>query len=252
MYDPYLYQLLHTGTPGDRTFYTSECQAGDEVLELGCGYGRITLDLVRNGACVTGLDIHDGMLECLRNGAKALPESSSRRLKIVQGDMRHFDLDTAFDKILIPYNGLLCLLSDREVADCLNSVAKHLKPRGELLFDIYNVLLLDDSHSEDGDTFEHIVSVGDNGRTIHILEASLPHPDLRRFDTVYRHVIQDDSGATHQVEHTIEQRCIYKEDLPALLGDAGLTLVSMTADFRDTPVDDDIDQIVVRAIPTRL
>jgi SAM-dependent methyltransferase len=253
MYDPKLYRLLHTGTPGDRAFYTAECPAGAEVLELGCGYGRVTMDLLRNGASVTGLDVHDGMLECLRKAARALPKSNSRRLRIVHGDMRRFDLDAAFDKILIPYNGLLCLLSDQDIIDCLKSVAKHLKPTGELLFDIYNVpLFLDESPSPDDTAFEPIASIEDKeGRTVHIYEASRPHRDPQRFDTVYRHVIDDNSGEAYQVEHVIEQRCIYKEDLPSLLGEAGLTLISMTADFRDTPVDDEIEQIVVRAMLDR-
>ncbi len=248
MYNPSLYRLLHTGNPGDLPFYRSECPPGVEVLELGCGFGRIALELLNNGARVTALDTHDGMLALLREAAASLPENLARRLTVHQGDMRRFSLDTAFDRILIPYNGLLCLLSDDDAIRCLSAAALHLAPDGELLFDIYYVPVAegDDGMPED-DPFEHIAALYDGMRTIHVFERALPHPDPQRFDTVYRHIIVDETGAERQEEYAIAQRCIYKEDLPALLGRAGLTLVSLTADFRDAPVDDDTDQMVIRA-----
>ena len=40
-YDAELYELLHSGTPGDLAFYRKWCRGADNVLELGCGYGRV-------------------------------------------------------------------------------------------------------------------------------------------------------------------------------------------------------------------
>ena len=246
-YDPHLYRLLHTGNPGDLCFYRSECPVGTDVLELGCGWGRITLDLLRNGATITALDLHEGMLGMLRDTAASLPGDPARHLTVLRADMRCFSLDAAFDRIIIPYNGLLCLLSDDDIIRCLSGAAGHLKPAGELLFDIYHIPMdSSDAPSED-DTLEHIAVLYDETRTIHVFEQSVPHPDPQRLDTTYRHIIVDENGGEQQAEYTIQQRCIYKEDLPSLLIRAGLTLTSLTADFRGAPVDDDSDQLVVRA-----
>ena len=51
----------------DRDFYLELAREyGGPVLELGCGTGRITLPLARQGVDVTGMDASRAMLEVLR------------------------------------------------------------------------------------------------------------------------------------------------------------------------------------------
>ncbi|MEZ4265484.1 MAG: class I SAM-dependent methyltransferase [Myxococcota bacterium] len=53
-----VYDLLHRGTPGDIAFYRHVCAGAASVLELGCGSGRVLVELARAGLTMTGLD-HD-------------------------------------------------------------------------------------------------------------------------------------------------------------------------------------------------
>ena len=66
---------------------------GDRILDAGCGTGIFTLDFLKAGASVTGLDISRGMLLNAVTGLKYMPFFA------VQGDMIKLPFkDAVFDK----------------------------------------------------------------------------------------------------------------------------------------------------------
>jgi SAM-dependent methyltransferase len=70
--------------------------AGGEILEIGCGAGRVTLDLARRGHAVTGLDRDPLLLDALRERAAGLP------VRVAMADARDFALDRRFALALVP------------------------------------------------------------------------------------------------------------------------------------------------------
>lgn len=52
------------------------------------------------------------------------------RLLLLVGDMRRFALARAFGTIIVPYNSLQLLTSDRDVVACLRAAAAHLTGNG--------------------------------------------------------------------------------------------------------------------------
>jgi SAM-dependent methyltransferase len=114
-------------------FYLAEArERRGRVLELGCGTGRLTLQIAQTGIDIVGVDLSASMLEAARVKALAL----SLDVPFVQADMRHFDLPGKFSTILIPGNSLLHLLTTEELKQCLACVRRHLAPAGRLVFDI--------------------------------------------------------------------------------------------------------------------
>ncbi len=135
-FNPQLYTMLHTGTDGDVAFYRKFCEPGLRVLELGCGAGRITIPVCKNGCDVVGLDAHRGMLQMARE--KALNTKHMKgSLALVQGDMRKFSFASLFDRVIIPFNSLYCLGGKDGIEQCLRCVFEHLAPDGKLAFDCY-------------------------------------------------------------------------------------------------------------------
>jgi SAM-dependent methyltransferase len=72
--------------------------ADGPVLDLGCGTGRVALDLSERGHEVTGLDSDPELVEELRRraGERGLP------LDAVPGDARSFELGRAFALVVSP------------------------------------------------------------------------------------------------------------------------------------------------------
>ena len=103
-YPAALYELVHRGTAGDLSFYQRVCQDAEQVLELGCGYGRVLAALCQQrGSRWIGLERDP---ELLARARERLPA----RVELLQGDMREFSIGApGCDRILIPHSGFYCL-----------------------------------------------------------------------------------------------------------------------------------------------
>jgi ubiquinone/menaquinone biosynthesis C-methylase UbiE len=113
----------------DIRFYKDHINEGSQVLELGCGTGRICRTLSEK-CMITGLDLS---LSMLTQGRKKTNGSES----YVCMDMCRMAFRAKFDHILIPYNTLNLLRDERLIARCLDQTRTLLKPQGTLLFQLY-------------------------------------------------------------------------------------------------------------------
>lgn len=111
-------------------------RARGPVLELGAGTGRITLALLRAGVRVTAVDRSRDMLERARERVSALPRAQQERLELVQGDLRELRLKRRFALILAPFNLFMHMYTRDDMERALRSVRAHLRPSGQLAFDV--------------------------------------------------------------------------------------------------------------------
>lgn len=242
-----LYNLLHTGNPGDVAYYKSCCPPGTHVLELGCGKGRIGASLQQQGCIVTGLDYDENMLEAFKQFTGDLSPTPAVHL----ADMRTFSLNCLFDRIIIPFNGLLCMLSPDDVLKVFQQVASHLKPDGKLIFDIYYVPSDFENDEIEDDFYIDTTVIDDNGTSIEVYEKTLTGDDPQRFDTSYIFVTGAHTPLEEQIEHTIEQRCLYFHQVEQLLNDARLSITAVHVNFdiltTRNDITDDTQQIAIHA-----
>jgi SAM-dependent methyltransferase len=119
---------------GDRAFYRALArEAGGPVLELGCGTGRVLLDVAAEGLPCTGLDSSQAMLDALR----ARPGGAGVRL--VRAALQDFDLGEArFQLIYAAFRVFQHLYTAADQLACLACVRRHLAPGGLLAFDVFN------------------------------------------------------------------------------------------------------------------
>jgi malonyl-CoA O-methyltransferase len=96
--------------------------AGLDVLDLGCGTGRHALRLASRGACVTALDLSEGML------AKARAKLGAEQVRFVLHDaQRALPFESAsFDRVV---SGLV-LEHVRDLEAFFREVRRVLRPRG--------------------------------------------------------------------------------------------------------------------------
>ncbi|MCA9639834.1 MAG: class I SAM-dependent methyltransferase [Myxococcales bacterium] len=100
------------------------------VLELGCGTGRITSQLVTAGHDTTAVDHSAAMLAVLQRELRAPPPV------VVQGDARTIRLGAQFDRVLLPFNVVGCLPQRADAQRLLRTAAIHCRDDGEVHFDV--------------------------------------------------------------------------------------------------------------------
>src|SRR5687767_9665938 len=100
--DDYLYFYEELLTP-ERTaaeveliWTLLELEPGLELLDLGCGHGRIANPLAERGVQVTGLDATPYFLELARKDAA----ERGVEVEYVEGDMRSLPWTERFDRVL--------------------------------------------------------------------------------------------------------------------------------------------------------
>ena len=96
------------------------------VLELGCGTGRVALDLARAGHDVVGIDHRGELLAELGRLASA----AGVTVEALEADARSFELDRAFALILAPMQLVHLLGGPSRRAAMLARVRRHLRPGG--------------------------------------------------------------------------------------------------------------------------
>lgn len=240
-----LYALTHRGNAGDLAFYGEVCRGAQRVLELGCGSGRILTALASAKRSVVGLELDAELLALARRNVRALPEANRKSVRLVQADMRDFELAQRFERVLLPYNALYCLLTKRAALACFRAAHRALEPGGKLVLDVWNAAPFARSAARaTSDDSEPIVSVRHAGHTFDVFERSRVRRAQHRLDVSYVYVPRE-GGTAYQIP--IAQRYYLRAEVDDLLERAGFVIEQRFGDFSGTRFGSRSDQLVVIA-----
>jgi len=104
------------------------------ILDVGCGYGRHSVELAQLGFQVTGIDISEVQLARAREKAQAAEVSVDFRL----GDARALEFEGEFDAAVSMFLSFGFFETDAEHLAMLQGVGRSLKPGGRFLMDFWN------------------------------------------------------------------------------------------------------------------
>jgi SAM-dependent methyltransferase len=127
MSEPAMWDDVEHGSYSADLGVWSELAAGrGPVLDLGCGAGRVSLHLAREGHEVWAMDQEEDLIDALdeRVGKAGLA------VRTVVGDVRDFDLDASFGLIAAPMQLVQLLRGEQERGAMLSAVRRHLDPDG--------------------------------------------------------------------------------------------------------------------------
>ncbi len=122
----------------DAPFYLGLArQYGGPVLEIGCGTGRVLLNIARAGIEIQGLDNSAPMLARLNEKLAGEEPEVKRRITLHQGDMREFRLPGKFPLIILPFRPMQHMYTVPDQLHALTAAASHLEEGGFLAFDVF-------------------------------------------------------------------------------------------------------------------
>jgi ubiquinone/menaquinone biosynthesis C-methylase UbiE len=104
--------------------------AGSRVLEIGCGIGRWTQRMARQGHDIVGFDLSQTMIGDARR--RAAQEQLSARCHFMVADCATVSLSRQFDRIL-DVTVLQHVLDDQRFAAAIAGIARHLAPGGRAI-----------------------------------------------------------------------------------------------------------------------
>jgi SAM-dependent methyltransferase len=102
------------------------------ILDLACGTGNLTIEMLKRGYDMIGIDISTDMLNC------AFEKSSRLGLPVlwVCQDMRSFELYGTVDAIICGVDGLNYIIDIEDMKKVFSLVNNYLNPGGIFIFDM--------------------------------------------------------------------------------------------------------------------
>lgn len=117
----------------DIAIYRSNCIPGDNILEIGCGTGRILKELLDEGYYITGVDISDDMLVCATN--KLEEYIANNRLRLENHNFIDKPYQKKFNKVFITFYTYNYILDSTDTF--LSNVYTSMESSSKLIIDLF-------------------------------------------------------------------------------------------------------------------
>lgn len=108
-----------------------ELAAGGGAVEFAIGTGRVAIPLAEAGVEVSGIELSRAMLARLREKA------DDDRIPVVLGDMATASAGNGFALAYLVFNTISNLLTQEEQVECFANAARHLRPGGCFVIDLW-------------------------------------------------------------------------------------------------------------------
>jgi SAM-dependent methyltransferase len=242
---PELYDSIPLYTSrADVDFYVDLCREAGEVVELGCGTGRILIPAAQAGCLITGLDHSKIMLARCKAKADGLPGGARARISLVEGDITQFHLSRTFQLAIMPFRPICHLTTVGEQLGFLRCVREHLVPGGKLVFDVFNpnlaILAAEVSDEEIEDTPELRIADGRCVRRTYRILKKHRSQQCNDVELIYyldgRRLVQ-----------SFPFRYFFRFELEHLLARCGFEVTALYGAFDRSPFTDDSAEMIFTA-----
>ena len=185
------------------------------ALEFAIGTGRVALALRARGVPVAGIELSEAMVAELRK------KPGGDDVSVSIGDMASTTTPGEFNLVYLVFNAITCLLTQDRQVDCFRNAAKHLRPGGHFVIEVFVPDL-------------QRLPPGETARPFHLGER---HLGFDTFDLVNQRLVSCHYWIEHGAARTFQSRHRFvwpsELDLMAKLG--GLDLRERWADWNETP-----------------
>ena len=222
----------------DINFYVELARhCGGAVLELAAGTGRIAIPTARAGTPITALDVSPFMLAAFRDSLLHEQDEVKSRVRLVEGDMRQFELGNQYALVTIPFYSFQHLTETSDQLACLRSCHRHLASDGRLVINLTNPslprILSDQSFEEIQVEPEFSLP---NGRKV-VRKIRDTRKDLvnQVITTEFIYLVTHPDGRQERLVHELQMRFALKNEVEHLLARGGFEIDAIYEDFQKTP-----------------
>ncbi len=250
--DPYadeelaeLYDLDHASYTDDLAMYEQFARrAGTPSLELGAGTGRVARHLAEQGLGVAALDASPHMLARF---ASSVDAEAAGRVRLVEADMRAFQLNERFDLVYCALNTFEHLLTAGEQRSMLRCAAGHLTRGGIFVFELRPLTAVDWTQTRTPLELDWVRTEPRTGDVVTKMSsrALSPAQQLTTDTLIFDRVAADGSARRRLLEVTL--RLTGRFELEMLVASAGLRLSALYGDSDLSPFDDGSDTMIAVA-----
>lgn len=225
------YDLLYASRDDDLDMWLEFLTEIDgNVLEIGCGTGRVMLPLLQNGYNVTGIDISEIALDAAK--AKMKTAGLENEGTLHRADMFSLDLpEKNFAFAFVPINTFMHCLTMADQQNTLRSIYNHLQPGGTVVIDLYHPnptnLLEADGRTVLADQFVDDLT----GRMVQWFVARHLDADTQTQQVTYILDEIDDEGVVRRGTFSFPMRYVHRFEMELLLKQSGFEVEEVFGDY---------------------
>lgn len=206
------------------------------VLDLGCGTGKMTLELSRRGYDMTGVDYSTEMLDVARSEAE---KCGADVLWLCQ-DMTEFELYGTVDATVSCLDCINHLTTPSELDECFKLVHNYLIPDGLFIFDVNGKYKFENVYGDNS----YVIEQDDN-----VCVWQNYYNKKTKLCDFYISLFSRNADQSYTRSDEIQTERMYTiRSLKAHLRSAGFELLGAYSDFNFTPATDGDDRIFVAAV----
>ena len=217
----------------DVQFWVDEAKAADgDVLEIGCGTGRVLMPTAAEGIAIDGVDASPAMLRVLRIKLAEEPELKEK-VRLFAGDMRGFALGKRYALVTMPFRPMQHLYAIDDQLAALVTAKRHLADEGQLIFDVFDPKL-DRLVGGVGDEVEDLRFPDPDGGNSEVVRSFAKHgvdvhAQIFWGEMIYRHL--RDGEVVLERREPFQMGWYTYAQCRLLLRLAGLTVIAEYGDF---------------------
>lgn len=204
------------------------------ILDMGCGTGRLACALALRGHRVTAADPAAAMLDIARN------RSGGDKVAWLETDAAGLSVEVRFDLVIMTGHVFQVFLDDEDVLGALRKLHQHLAPDGRLAFETRNPDVEEWRTWTPENTRERLAVEGVGAVDVHY-DIRSATGQLVTFETHFRFAI----GDVVVVPNTI--RFVKQAEVAAFLTAAGFTEASWYGDWDRSSIGSRSPEIIVIA-----
>lgn len=218
-----------------------------EILDVGCGTGRVLLHLARQGRRVRGIDDDRAMLDRLEAKLKRAPQLRDQ-VSYVHGDILDHHWHQSFRLILLTYNALMHFHEQAEQIELLSRLRARLAGGGLLVIDLPNAGPAFAAEDSDSLTYERSFLDYETGHLIMLQSINFLDRAAQMLTVEWIYDEIDGSGAVKRLIAPHKLRYFFLPELQLLLERAGFIVRAVYGEPDGKPYDADSDRMIVHAV----